>query len=297
MIFLNLFQKKFSEKSPVLLLIYNRPETTKKVFAKIRDYRPTKLYIASDGPRVGNATDFEKCIKTKQIVEKIDWECEVFRLYRSENLGCSLAISSALNWIFQLEESAIILEDDCLPNITFFDFCTCLLNRYQNDLSVHHISGNNFQKGLIRGNGSYYFSNYPHIWGWATWRRAWRFFDLNFHGDDSCRRNHVVNSVLKSQEECSFWIHWMERVLAGEVNTWDIARCYSMWRAQGTAILPNKNLVSNIGFTGEGTHTTSSTWYSNLPAEPMRKIIHPSSQAIDHLADEYSFKNLFSGSF
>jgi hypothetical protein len=291
---LNLFYKKTNfDKSPVLFLIFNRPETTEKVFAKIRDYRPAKLYVSADGPRAGNTTDFENCLKTKQIIQKIDWECEVSTLYRKENLGCRLAVSSAIDWVFEREETAIILEDDCLPNETFFDFCTCLLDRYRNDLSVHHISGNNFQKWHMRSDGSYYFSRYPHSWGWATWRRAWHAFDLEFHGDSSSERARVVKNTLTNSEEQNFWINWINSVAQGEGSIWDVPRCYSMWRAGGMAILPNQNLVSNIGFKQGGTHTTSSTWYSNMPSKPIRIIKHPTLQIVNSKADEFAYEQLF----
>ncbi len=160
-------------QTPILFLIFNRPDTTKRVFESISRVKPTKLYIAADGARKNKVGEVLLCQETRNIIELIDWECEIKTLFRTENLGCKIAVSSAIDWFFENEEQGIILEDDCLPHPSFFGYCETLLNYYKDDLRIGHIGGDNFQKGKKRGEGSYYFSQYYFIWGWAIWKLAW----------------------------------------------------------------------------------------------------------------------------
>ena len=157
--------------TPVLFLVFNRSDTATQVFEKIRQVRPSRLYVAGDGPREGYNEE-EKVAKAREIATRVDWPCEVKTLFRDKNLGCAHGCSNAISWFFQHEEKGIILEDDCVPHLDFFTFCENLLDRYAEDERVTVVSGNNFQKGKWRGDASYYFSKFPHIWGWATWRRA-----------------------------------------------------------------------------------------------------------------------------
>ena len=159
--------------TPVLFLIFNRPELTEKVFQKIQDAQPKYLFVAADGPRDNKYGEKDLCEKTRAVVlENITWECEVKTLFRTENLGCRTAVSSAINWFFENVEEGIILEDDTVPDNSFFSYCQALLEKYRNHEQIMMITGDNFQDGIKRGNGSYYFSRYVHIWGWASWRRA-----------------------------------------------------------------------------------------------------------------------------
>src|SRR3989344_1301108 len=164
-------------KPPILFLVFNRPQLTKKVFSEIRRFKPKKLFISADGPRSGNSQDRILCKRVRKITEKVDWPCEVKRLYRDGNLGCKNSISKALSWFFENENEGIILEDDCLPDTTFFQFCGEMLEKYRHNKDVGIISGDNFIKGSTIED-SYYFSNYFHMWGWATWKRSWKSYDL-----------------------------------------------------------------------------------------------------------------------
>ena len=167
-------------KTAVLLVIFNRPETTQVVFEAIRKAKPPRLYVAADGPRTEVPSDAKKCKEAREIINQVDWDCEVKTLFREKGLGCGLGPSSAFTWFFEHEEDGIILEDDCLPSQSFFWFCEELLERYRHDNRVMHIGGNNFLNGWQKDRDySYYFSNSGHIWGWATWRRAWKLFDFN----------------------------------------------------------------------------------------------------------------------
>src|SRR6478736_1770065 len=167
-------------ETPILFIVFNRPDTTRVVFEAIRKVKPKKLYIAADGIRSKVKSDEENCAKVRAIVNDVDWECDVKTLFHEENLNCGKAPSTAISWLFENEEEGIILEDDCLPSTSFFLFCEELLERYRYDSRVMHIGGNNFLNGWQKDNDySYYFSRSGHIWGWATWRRAWNKFDFD----------------------------------------------------------------------------------------------------------------------
>ena len=163
--------------APVLFLIFNRPETTIQVFSAIKKAQPNRLYIAADGPRPEYPDEVNHCKIARTIATNVDWDCEVKTLFRDQNLGCRLAVSQAIDWFFEQEPEGIILEDDCLPNQSFFWFCKELLEKYRNETRIMHIGGTNFQFGKNRTNYSYYFSRYAHIWGWASWRREWKYYD------------------------------------------------------------------------------------------------------------------------
>jgi GT2 family glycosyltransferase len=176
---------KNSLETAILILLFNRPETTIRVFDKISQIKPQRLYIASDGPRKNFDGEKEKVKKVREIATRVDWPCEVKTLFRNENLGCKKGVSSAITWFFEQEEQGIILEDDCVPNLDFFTFCESLLDRYAEDERVSVITGNNFQNNKWRGDASYYFSKYNHCWGWASWRRSWK--DYRVYGCKTSR--------------------------------------------------------------------------------------------------------------
>ncbi|MCL5431594.1 MAG: glycosyltransferase family 2 protein [Patescibacteria group bacterium] len=250
---------------PILLLIFNRPEMTRKVLASIRLIKPKKLYIAADGPR--DKGDISKCLAARKIVKEVNWPCRVKTLFQDNNLGCGLGPVTGINWFFKHVEAGIILEDDCLPAPSFLYFCQELLNHYWNNSSIMHISGNNFQYGKKFGHGSYYFSQYTHNWGWATWRRAWR------HN----------NYRLLSREK--------------RKQVWDKQWLMSVEKAKGLAILPNVNLVSNIGFGAEATHTKKIERYAKLPLQTMKfPLVHPKSISRNVMADFLTYHNHFGGS-
>lgn len=250
--------------TPILLIVFNRPVPTQIVLEHIKTMRPTKLFIAADGPRNDMPTDSARCAKVREIVSIIDWECDVHTLFRDKNLGCGLGPSLAISWFFENVEEGIILEDDCLPSQSFFKFCETLLEYYRNVPQIMHISGDNFQYGRKRGKGSYYFSHYTHNWGWATWRRAWKYFDFNLIPEEI--RSHV----------------------------WDQQWELSVEKNNGVAILPNKNLVKNIGFGKDATHTTTMGKYSYLDAEDIKfPLSHPKRISVHKTADEYTMYTHF----
>jgi hypothetical protein len=240
-------------KTAVLFLVFNRPDTTAQVFDAIRKARPPRLYVAADGPRANREGEAEKVAKVREIATAVDWPCEVRTLFRDANLGCKRAVSGALDWFFGEEEAGMVLEDDCLPHPDFFRFCDALLERYAEDERVSVITGDNFQRGLRRGDASYYFSRYNHCWGWASWRRSWRLYDgeLSFWSDwktSADWRERTPDTV-----ERRYWEAIFDRVAHGEIDSWAYPWTASVWYHGGLTATPNVNLVTNIGFGEDAT--------------------------------------------
>ena len=274
--------------SPVLFIIFNRPETTAQVFGGIRQAQPKRLYVAADGPRPGRPEDGERCRQARAIIDQIDWDCQVFTLFRTENLGCKYAVSSAISWFFEHEPEGIILEDDCLPHWSFFRFCDELLERYRNECRIMSICGANFQKGLWRPSESYYFSRNTHVWGWASWRRAWKSYDLEMEGwPVFAAANKLQNIFPESWAARSFWLRLLSDVAAGKIDTWDYQWTWSIWQYGGLSILPAHNLVKNIGFSAEATHTKhAEAWLLDMKTEEITfPLVHPDAVKICIEAD------------
>ncbi|MGZ8680700.1 MAG: glycosyltransferase family 2 protein [Solirubrobacterales bacterium] len=272
--------------TPVALLIFNRPEVTERVFEEIRRARPPKLLVVADGPRADRAGEAERCAATRAIAEGVDWPCELLREYSDVNLGCRRRVSTGLDWVFDSVERAIVLEDDCLPHPTFFRFCEQLLDRYADDERVMHLSGDNFQFGQRRGDASYYFSRYAHVWGWASWRRAWAHYDVDMAGWREADKDAQLERFTDPLER-SFWRHVWDGTEAGAIDTWDLQWAYACLMRGGVAVNPNVNLVSNIGFGAASTHTGSDEGgVASLPTEAISfPLAHPATVAVDAEAD------------
>ena len=285
-------------QTPSLFLIFNRPDTTKRVFEIISRVKPTKLYIAADGARKNKVGEVLLCQETRNIIELIDWECEIKTLFRTENLGCKIAVSSAIDWFFENEEQGIILEDDCLPNESFYIYCETLLNYYASDERIMHISGNNFQDGNVRGNGSYYFSNYNHIWGWATWKRAWKAYNVDLSFLTETEIETLIEKQFDTKKERLFWNNIFKKVINKTIGTWDYQWTYAVWKNNGLSILPNKNMIANIGFNNNGTHTSGVDilGLSNMKTFSISNIIHPTEIEINKKADKYGLDHYFNPS-
>jgi hypothetical protein len=256
-----------SFNTPILFLVFNRPDTTIKVFERIRSVKPTKLFIAADGPRLDKPGEKEKCEKVRNIILKnIDWPCEVKTLFRNSNLGCGPAVSEAITWFFENVEEGIIIEDDILPSSSFFEFAKELLRLYRNDESVWHISGNSFNPYKMKA--PYYFSAYPHIWGWATWRRAWNHYRFQLNDIDHKKLFSNIRNLFSTESEKKFWIDFYDDYFKlQKMTTWDYQWTCRMWYNKGLAILPSENLITNLGFTDDATHTSNAdSWLSNLKA-------------------------------
>lgn len=283
-------------KTPVAFIIFNRPDTTAIVFESIRQAKPLKLLVVADGARQGKVGEAEKCAAARAIIDRVDWECEVLTNYSDVNLGCRKRVSSGLDWVFEQVEEAIILEDDCLPHSSFFDYCQELLVHYRDDDRIWCISGGNYQDGQLRGDGSYYFSNYNHCWGWASWRRAWQQYDRDLSNWPAFRDGCYLESILDSQLEVDYWQDIFDRLDSlGEPNTWDYAWTFTCWQNRGLTTLPNVNLVSNLGFRSDATHTFGESELANMPVENIGKLQHPTFMVRDRSADMYAFHRYFGG--
>lgn len=281
----------FHLKTPVAFLIFNRPDTTERVFAEIARAKPPKLLVVADGARLNRPGEEEKVVATRAILERIDWDCEILTNFSDVNLGCKRRMSSGIDWVFEQVEEAIILEDDCLPDPTFFRFCEELLDRYRHDQRIGMISGDNFQFGRRRNDDSYYFSKYVHIWGWATWRDRWiNSYDVSLSKWPDIRDGGWLTDLLGNANEAPYWENIFELVYRGEIDTWDYQWVFANWLGSRMSIMPTVNLISNIGFAREdATHTTGGSAQADLPRRPVNfPLTHPIGMLKDVQADLYS---------
>lgn len=282
-------------KTPILFLVFNRPSCTEKVFKAIAAARPTKLYVAADGARQNNPGEADLCAEVRAIATKIDWDCELKILFREKNLGCRLAVSSAIDWFFYHEEEGIILEDDCLPLSCFFEYAASMLERYRHSEKVMHVGGINYQRVDQTLNTSYYFSKIPHVWGWATWRRAWKCYDSDLSGLRKFVSSGKWRELDQDIDVCCYWIRCFYSAWIGEVDTWDYQWCFSIFYHQGLSITPGRNLVENIGFGVDATHTKN----GNSPALSMCigsefwKLSEPSKIEVNSMRDRYTYRNVY----
>ena len=282
-------------KTPVAFIIFKRPDTTKKVFEAIRQAKPQKLLVIADGARADVPGEAEKCAATRAIIELIDWECEVFRNYSDINLGCGKRVSSGLDWVFENVEEAIILEDDCLPHPSFFPFCEELLERYKYDERIGSISGQNVQFGRNQTEYSYYFSRYNHIWGWATWRRAWKYFDFDMKYWSEIETYNILKNILLDSRTRYKWNNRFRNTHNNKVDSWGYRWQFSCWLNHLLGIIPNVNLISNIGFGTEATNTNiKNNKYANLNAKAIYfPLKHPSFMVPNIDADNFTEATLF----
>ncbi|MGB5709813.1 MAG: glycosyltransferase family 2 protein, partial [Waterburya sp.] len=276
----------------VAFLIFKRPDTTAKVFEAIRQAQPQKLLVIADGARKDRLGEAEKCVATQAIIEGVDWECEVLKNYSEVNLGCAKRVSSGLNWVFDLVEDAVIIEDDCIPHPSFFRFCEELLQRYRDDQRIMSIAGSNFQYGRSVTDYSYYYSLYHDCWGWATWRRAWKHFDFEMKLWPKLKETSFLQDQLLDANVAQYWHQKFDLTYELHKDSWFYRWLYSCWVQNGIALVPNINSVSNIGFSAGATHTVEDSRYANLPvAEIPFPLKHPPFMFPNREADRLNFLN------
>ena len=287
--------KAWSRETPVLFTVFNRPEKTRQVFAAIRQAQPKHLFIAADGPRAHVATDAENCRRTRDVVGRVEWDCEVKTLFRDSNSGGSgPGISSALDWFFEQVDEGIILEDDCVPHPSFFYFCQEMLGKYQNDQRVMHIGGSNFRFGNRVGDGTYYFSKVVNVWGWATWKRAWQHFDYDMLLFPQFIEQQTIASIYASKSIQDTYTRTFRYAYDGTWKCWDRRWMFAVYINNGLSIIPNYNLVTNIGF-GAG---ASAEYYEddpviNMPTQSIQEIVDPSFMVPNREADEHYHLKVF----
>jgi hypothetical protein len=241
--------------SPVLFLIFNRPETTQQVFSAIRKAKPPRLYVAADGPRSDYPNEDEKCEHSRKVATNVDWDCEVKTLFRDHNLGCRLAVSQAISWFFENEPEGIILEDDCLPSQSFFWFCQELLEDFRNDKQVGAICGFYSNELDYKPSASYFFSRYMRVWGWAGWRRTFAEYDSNLK--NQMENNNTWKSNVFNRKDVlpkKYFQQMFDQVENGEIDTWDTQLQYLFWQKKQRVIVSSSNMIKNIGWR-QGAHT------------------------------------------
>lgn len=242
-------------ETPILFLVFNRPEVTARVFEAIRAARPSRLFVAADGPRPDRDGEAARCEETRRIATSVDWPCEVKTLFRSENLGCGQGVSEAITWFFEHVAEGIILEDDCLPHPDFFPFCASMLARYRDDPRVLTISGDHFLPRTLNNEASHYFSKYVQIWGWATWRRTWQAYDFALTSVPEAEWHQIINRSCALPIESGYWLEVFRAMRAGAIDTWDFQLLFSCWKLDGIHVAPRHNLISNLGYGPDATHT------------------------------------------
>lgn len=285
---------EFQLTTPVGFIIFNRPDTTERVFAEIARARPPKLLVVGDGPRANRPGEAEKVTACRAIIHRVDWPCEVLTNYSEANLGCKVRVSSGLDWVFEQVPEAIILEDDCLPHPTFFRFCQELLERYRDDERIGMISGDNFQFDYVINDESYYFSNMNHVWGWASWSKKWQSdYDVNLNLWPKIRDENRFRDWFGSKFEQDNFAEILENVYQGKIKTWDYQWHFASRINGRIAVMPNVNLISNIGFGVEATHTTGHSRFENLPVMPINfPLNHPPTVFASKVLDS-RFSKLF----
>jgi hypothetical protein len=279
---------------PILLIAFNRPEPTSVVFEAIRRARPAQLFVAVDGPR-DRPGESAACERVRAIVTDVDWPCDVRTLFREDNLGCRYGVQAAIDWFFEQVDRGVILEDDCVPDPTFLAFAGELLERYRDDERVMMISGDYFAGDGFDDSASYYFTRYTHIWGWGSWRRAWQHFDPAIADWPERRASHWLDTVHRDADFRRYWTDVFDRVHADQIDTWDYSWQYSVWAQGGLVAIPTRNLITNIGFGEDATHTVDgSAWQSRLPTTAMEfPLVHPDSVVDDEARDAWTDRFLF----
>lgn len=284
-------EKEFVLRTAVVFCVFKNLDSTKQVFAKIREARPPKLYIVADAARGQVAGEKEKVEEVRSYVEEhIDWECEVFKSYAQDNMGCGRRISSGLDWVFEKEEQAIILEDDCVPDSTFFRYCQEMLEYYKDDERIMTISGNNPYASRYHGKEDYLFSKVPFIWGWASWRRAWQLYDYDLKSLPKNRKSHVFKRVFPLK---AYWVYMAEyeSLYRHEFDTWDYQLMYAGIVHDKLNIVPRESHVFNIGFSQEATHTFRAPKWMKQEVRPVRfPICHREKVQWDEAFDGGYFK-------
>jgi hypothetical protein len=283
-------------ETPVVMMVFSRPDPTRLVFRAVAEAKPRKLLVVADGPRPSRPGEELLCGQVRSIFEGVNWPCEVLTHFADSNLGCQERVVSGLTWAFSQVEEAIILEDDCLPDQTFFYFCQELLERYRGDQRVGMISGNNFLPRHLTTNYSYHFSRVSHTWGWATWRSAWQRYDRHLENWETVKQDGILREIYSRDAEVKYWSRIFESMHLGTgPNTWDYQWVYTNLLNNLLSIGPSVNMVSNIGFGMDATHTHDADSESaRLPAHSMKfPLKHPPymvpMRSFDDLDQQISF--------
>ena len=283
---------------PILFVIFNKQEETKRVFETIRFQKPTSLFIAADGPRVDKEGEIERCESVRSwVLNNIDWECEVKTKFRVDNIGCGRGPSEAISWFFEQVEEGIILEDDCLPNASFFDYCKALLPKYREDSRISILSANNFQPNQpLRLDGDYYFSVFPSTNGWATWNRTWKDYDYFISKWNTIDKKEFLSYLFKEKKYQLWWKQMFDFVYKTKPeDMWDFQFHFHCMQRKQLAIIPKVNLVTNIGYGADATHSSDpNNYFANFKMYELDfPLKHPTDVVRNEVADLFIQQNLF----
>lgn len=282
---------EFQLKTPIALIVFNRPHTTEKTFSEIANAKPRKLLVVADGPRPDQSGEAEKCAAVRAIIDRVDWNCEVLTNYSDINLGCKRRVSSGLDWVFSTVEEAIILEDDCVPHPSFFRFCQELLEKYRNDSRIMMITGTNYLCRPGQPPYSYFFSRHYAVWGWATWKRAWATYDVTL----KAWRNEIgpkeLRQVVGSWRVRTHLEYVFDYTYENLVDTWDYQWMFNCLFHNGLAVTPAANLVKNIGITGTHTSEVTPVHYAKRVGLDF-ELVHPPYVHPDTNYERYIFTKI-----
>ncbi len=283
-----------SLSTPVAFFVYNRPDLTEAVFEAIARVKPKTLFVISDGP--SKAEDQEKCAQCRAVIERVDWDCTVHKRYLDHNVGPRNNVPEGVQWVFSQVEECIFLEDDCVADPSFFTFCESLLDHYRYDERVMHINGSNFLFNQVPISDTYYFSRYMFTWGWASWKRAWKNYDLDLRSLAEFDEKNLFDFVFDDSDEQAFWQQKFREVRSGELVSYSYPIFFGGLSQGGLSIMPSVNLVSNIGFRSDAVHTNTAyerMYLANIPRGSIKEICHPKYLVRNRDADKYLFKIYF----
>jgi hypothetical protein len=280
-------------KTPILILCYNRPDKLKKLLNILSIVKPQRVYFNCDGPK-NNNDDKKNIQKVKQIIKNYESDCLVFSKFHPSNLGCKSSVQSGLDFFFKHEKMGIILEDDCIPNLFFFKYCSYLLKKFKNNRKIFAISGFNLLDKKKFSDGDYFLSKYFLCWGWATWKRSWTSSSKKISFWPRWKKNNFLLKYHKNILEAKYWTKILSKTYRNKIDTWDYAFLASMWKQNAFCILPNYNLVRNIGFDKSASHTRYALFKdASKLTESQKNIKDPSSLTCHDDSDKILINQLF----
>jgi hypothetical protein len=282
----------------ITIIIFNRPKETKALLDCLSEIKPKTLYVISDGPRPSQNEDISKVKATRDLINTIDWECNITKLYSDQNMGCMMRVSSGLSLVFDKEKYSIILEDDCIPNNSFFKFSAEMLIKYEHDCRIMSISGTRLASDIQNQEYSYSFSKYSICWGWSTWSRAWKLYNHDLTNLDINFQNHYLKSHLGGIRQELYWKYILKKLHKGKINSWAYRWMYSSWVNNGLSITPKVNTVTNIGSGAEATHTTDMNAFLHKTDQKIAfPLAHPTTVQCDYIMDSWIEDKFYSKSF
>ena len=266
----------------------------RRLIEAIRPLRPKQIFYACDGPVKDNQKQKELVYLTRLQINYVDWECDLRTRFRDINYGCCKGMSDAITWFFENVNAGIILEEDCIPHEDFIPYCNELLKKYEFDKRIWSINGTNFQDGKLRGDGSYYFSRYFQCWGWATWKRSWQEYDITMSAWKNLKKSDMINSIFDTKNELSYWMKiWNKLYFENKPDSWAYRFSFTSLINGGLSIIPNVNLVKNVGFDLDATNTRYSVEETSIN-QGIFPLSHPLNIVRHKEADQYTYTTRFS---